>query len=402
MSNTLMQGSPPAPEAQVTLANWLTPPFNRWSFQHVREVVPTAGILRGEGPATALRRSERHIEGIAFTPPAGGKGAGGEMTVGRMIAETFTDGFLVLHRGRIVAERYDNAMTPSSRHIVFSVSKSITATLAGVLVDRGQLDPDAPVTRYIPEVANSAYGDATVRHVLDMTVSVNFVEDYLDKTGDFARYRDSTGWIPIVDPNNLGDLRKFLATMKRGAEPHGTRFHYVSPNSDLLGWILERASGRRYAELLSDLVWAPMGAEFDADIAVERKGAARAAGGFSAALRDLGRFGEMMRCRGVAQGRQVIPGWWIDDIRNNGDPATWKKGELAAMLPIARYRSKWYTLDNEHSAYCAIGIHGQWIYVDPIAEVVIVKVSSQPLAVDEYMDRLCPVGFHAISRALMR
>ncbi len=402
MSNTLMQGSPPAPEAQVTLANWLTPPFNRWSFQHVREVVPTAGILRGEGPATALRRSERHIEGIAFAPPAGGKGAGGEMTVGRMIDETFTDGFLVLHRGRIVAERYDNGMLPSSRHIVFSVSKSITATLSGVLVDRGQLDPDAPVTRYIPEVANSAYGDATVRHVLDMTVSVNFIEDYLDKTGDFARYRDSTGWIPAADPNNLGDLRKFLAAMKRGAEPHGTRFHYVSPNSDLLGWILERASGRRYAELLSDLVWAPMGAEFDADIAVERKGAARAAGGFSAALRDLGRFGEMMRCRGVAQGRQVIPGWWIDDIRNNGDPATWKKGELAALLPIARYRSKWYTLDNEHGAYCAIGIHGQWIYVDPIAEVVIVKVSSQPLAVDEYMDRLCPVGFHAISRALMR
>lgn len=402
MSNTLMQGCPPAPEAQVTLANWLTPPFNRWSFQHVREVVPTAGILRGEGPATVLRRSERNIEGIAFAPPAGGKGAGGETTVGRMIAETFTDGLLVLHRGRIVAERYDNAMTPSSRHIVFSVSKSITATLAGVLVDRGQLDPDAPVTRYIPEVANSAYGDATVRHVLDMTVSVNFVEDYLDKTGDFARYRDSTGWIPITDPNNLGDLRKFLATMKRGAEPHGTRFHYVSPNSDLLGWLLERASGRRYAALLTELVWAPMGAEFDADIAVERKGAARAAGGFSAALRDLGRFGEMMRCRGVAQGRQVIPGWWIDDIRNNGDPAAWKKGELAAMLPIARYRSKWYTLDNEHGAYCAIGIHGQWIYVDPIAEVVIVKVSSQPLAVDEYMDRLCPVGFHAISRALMR
>src|SRR5690348_701300 len=177
MSNTLMQGSPPAPEGQVTLANWLTPPFNRWSFQHVREVVPTVGILRGEGPATALRRSERHIDGITFTPPAGGKHSGGETTVGKMIAETFTDGFLVMHRGRIVAERYDNAMTPSSRHIVFSVSKSITATLAGVLVDRGQLDPDSPVTRYIPEVANSAYGDATVRHVLDMTVSVNFVED---------------------------------------------------------------------------------------------------------------------------------------------------------------------------------------------------------------------------------
>jgi CubicO group peptidase (beta-lactamase class C family) len=398
----LMRGFPPAPEGQVTLANWLRPPFNRWSFQHVREVVPTAGIHRGDGPPAPLRRSERNIERIAFAKPAGTENPGSETTAGQMIAQTYTDGFLVLHRGRIVAERYDNAMTPSSRHIVFSVSKSITATLAGVLVDRGQLDPDSPVTRYVPEVANSAYGDSTVRHVLDMTVSVNFIEDYLDKTGDFARYRDSTGWIPIADPNNLGDLRSFLATMKRGAEPHGARFHYVSPNSDLLGWILERAAGQRYVQLLSELVWQPMGAECDADIAVERKGAARAAGGISATLRDLGRFGEMMRCRGMAAGHQVIPGWWIDDIRSQGDVAAWRKGEMAVQLPIHRYRSKWYSLDNGHGAFCAIGIHGQWIYIDPLAEAVIVKLSSQPLAVDEPMDRLSMAGFHGICLALMR
>ena len=400
MPQSLMQGFPPAPEAQVTLANWLTPPFNRWSFQHVREVVPTAGILRGEGPASVLRRSERALDRIAFASPAGGK-TSGEMNIGRMIADTYTDGFLVLHRGRIVAEQYDNHLKPASRHIVFSVSKSITATLAGVLVNSGALDPDSPVTRYIPEVASSAYGDATVRHVLDMSVSVNFVEDYLDKTGDYARYRDSTAWKPPADPNNLADLRSFLATMKRGDEPHGARFHYVSPNSDLLGWILERASGRRYAELMTELLWQPMGAEFDADIAVERKGAARAAGGISAALRDLGRFGEMMRCRGMAGGRQVIPAWWVDDIRTHGDPVAWKKGELAPVLPIARYRSKWYSVANDHEAFCAIGIHGQWIYVDPVADVVIVKVSSQPLAVDEHMDRLCLVGFDAICRSLM-
>jgi CubicO group peptidase (beta-lactamase class C family) len=266
-----------------------------------------------------------------------------------------------MHRGTIIDERYDNGLAPSSRHIVFSVSKSITATMAGVLVGRGQLDPDSPVTRYIPEMAGSAYGDCTVRHVLDMTVSVNFVEDYLDKTGDFARYRDSTGWIPITDPNKLGDLRSFLATMKRGAEPHGERFHYVSPNSDLLGWLLERASGERYVSLLTELVWRPMGAEFDADIAVERRGAARAAGGISASLRDLAR-----------------------------------------LLPGGRYRSKWYSVGNDHDALCAIGIHGQWIYVDPVAEAVIIKVSSQPLALDDPMDRLLLTGFKGLCKALSR
>jgi CubicO group peptidase (beta-lactamase class C family) len=393
----LMQGFPPAPEGQVTLENWLRPPFNRWSFQHVREIVPTAGILRPQGRSSLLRRSPRAIERIAFQAPDGS-----ESTIGKLLDETFTDGFLVMHRGTVIDERYDNRLTPSSRHIVFSVSKSITATMAGVLVDRGQLDPDSPVTRYIPEVAGSAYGDCTVRHVLDMTVSVNFVEDYLDKTGDFARYRDSTGWIPITDPNKLGDLRSFLATMKRGAEPHGTRFHYVSPNSDLLGWILERATGERYASLLTELLWRPMGAEFDADIAVERRGAARAAGGISASLRDLARFGEMMRCRGMVAGRQVIPGWWIDDIRRNGDEAAWNKGDLAHMLPGGRYRSKWYSVGNDHDAFCAIGIHGQWIYVDPAAEAVIIKVSSQPLALDDPMDKLLLAGFKGLCKALSR
>ncbi len=393
----LMQGFPPAPDAQVTLANWLSPPFNRWSFQHVREILPTAGILRREGRASPLRRSPRALERIAFQAPDGS-----EWTVGRLLERTFTDGFLVMQRGTVIEERYDNHLTPSSRHIVFSVSKSITAALTGVLVDRGLLDPDSPVTRYIPEVAKSAYGDCTVRHVLDMTVSVNFVEDYLDKTGDFARYRDSTGWIPITDPNNLADLRSFLATMKRGAEPHGARFHYVSPNSDLLGWLLERASGERYASLMTGLLWQPMGAEFDAEVAVERRGAARAAGGISAALRDLGRFGELMRRRGMAENRQVIPGWWIDDIRRNGDPEAWKKGDLNYILPGGRYRSKWYSVGNDHDAFTAIGIHGQWIYVDPAAEAVIVKVSSQPLALDDPMDKLLLAGFHGLCQALMR
>jgi len=393
----LMQGSPPAPEAQVSLANWLKPPFNRWSFQHVREVVPTAGIHRGRGPSLMLGRSDRAVERIAFQTPQGG-----ESTIGTMLADTFTDGFLVMQRGRILSERYDNHQTPDARHIVFSVSKSITASLAGTLVDRGLLDPDSPVTRYIPEVAGAAYGDCTVRHVLDMTVSTDFVEDYLDATGDFARYRASTGWIPIVDPKNLSDLRTFLATLKRGAEPHGTRFHYVSPNSDLLGWILERTAGVHYARLISEMMWQPMGAEFDADIAVDRQGAPRAAGGISASLRDLGRFGEMMRRRGMAGGRQVLPGWWVDDIREKGDPVAWQKGEMLHLIPRGHYRSKWYKIGNEHDAFCAIGIHGQWIYVDPAAEVVIVKVSSQPLAVDDPMDKLTLAGFHGLCSALVR
>lgn len=392
----LMQGFPPSPDHQVTLANWLKPPFNRWSFHHVREILPTAAIHRAPGPASILRRSERSVDRIAFQGPDGQ-----EWTIGRMLAASYTDSFLVMQRGRILAERYDNANNADSRHIVFSISKSFTGSLAGVLAERRLLDPESPVTRYIPEAAGSAYGDCTVRHVLDMTVSVDFVEDYLDSTGDYARYRAATAWIPVADVAKASDLRGFLVTMKRGAEPHGARFHYVSPNSDLLGWVLERASGVAYPRLLSEFIWQPMGAEFDGDVAVDRRGAPRPAGGICVVLRDLARFGEMMRRRGMAKGRQIVPGWWIDDILANGDGAAWKKGDLAHLLPHGRYRSKWYSIGNDHNAFCAIGIHGQWVYVDPAADMVVAKLSSQPLALDDPTDKLMLAGFHALGKALM-
>src|SRR5437667_380731 len=118
------------------------------------------------------------------------------------------------------------------------------------------------------------------------------------------------------------------------------------------------SSGLRFARLLSELLWQPMGAEFDADLAVDRLGAARAAGGICASLRDLARFGEMMRRDGMADGRQVIPSRWIDDIRNQGDAAAWQEGEGMRLLPQGRYRSKWYMTGNDHDAFRPIGIHG--------------------------------------------
>ncbi len=390
----LMRGFPPPPERQATLANWRQPPFNRWAFRNVRQILPTANIARSPSAPWALGRGERAIGRIGFQGPDGQEG-----DIDSMLRATFTDGFLVLQRGRVLMERYDNGLTPETPHIVFSISKSITGSLAGILAERGQIDPEAPVTRHIPEAAASAYGDATLRHVLDMTVSTDFVEDYLDPEGDFARYRVATGWNP-VEPAKATDLRGFLVTLRRGKHAHGTRFHYVSPHSDLLGWILERASGRPYAELLAEALWQPMGAELDAYVTVDRLGAARSAGGVCTTLRDLARFGKMMRCRGVAQGRPVVPGWWVDDILEKGDPAAWQFSEMAKLMPKARYRSQWYALGNESGAFAAIGIHGQWIYVDPAAELTIAKLSSQPLPVDEAADRLLLAAFDSLARAL--
>ncbi len=391
----LMIGFPPPADRQVTLENWRLPPFNSWAFHHVREILPTANIAHQAGGASPLSRQERQLGEIAFRGPDQQ-----DWTVARMLTASSTDGLVVLKSGRVAAEQYFNGQTADAPHIVFSVSKSITGTLAGILVEQGQLDPDAPVIKYIPEAVSSAYGDCTVRHVLDMTVSIDFVEDYLNADGPFARYRMATGWNPIYDKARLNDLRSFLLTLPRDKHPHGERFYYVSPNSDMLGWILERAASKPYATLLSELIWKKMGAEDDAYITVDRLGAPRTAGGICTTARDLARFGDLMRCGGMAAGKRVVPAAWVEDILRNGDRAAWERGASAQFLPQGRYRSKWYMIGNAHGAYCAIGIHGQWIYVDPAAEVVIAKVSSQPLPVDEAIDRLLLTGFDAIARAL--
>ena len=388
----VMRGFPPAPENQVSLANWREPPYNRWAFHHVSQVVPVAQIGRGANPGAELGRDIHDLDAIAF------EGIGGEeTTVGRYLLDSYTDGFMVLLGGHVIIERYYNGMAPDSRHIIFSVSKSVTASLSGILADRGRLDPDAQITDYVPEVEGSAYGDATVRHLLDMTVGIRFVEDYTDTEGDFARYRMATGWMPTPGGEPPAYLREFLPTLTKEGE-HGAMFHYVSPSSDLLGWVLERATDTPFNELLSREIWAPMGAEYDAYVAVDPLGAPRAAGGICVTLGDLARFGQMHLEGGLANGAQIVPEWWIRDLRENGDPAAWAAGELAESMPNTVYRSKWYIMAG--GAYCGLGIHGQTVFVDPASGLVAVKLSSHPAALDEALDDNLFRALAAIAEAL--
>jgi CubicO group peptidase (beta-lactamase class C family) len=302
---------------------------------------------------------------------------------------------MVLHQGTVVHEWYRNPECSREPHILFSVSKSVTAILAGVLWGDGLLDPDAPVTRYVPELAQSVYGDVTVRHLLDMTVSLQFNEDYLNPDELYLRYRQATGWNPRQP--DFETTRDFLARLNKNTHPHGERFHYRSPNSDLLGWVVERASGRKLAELLSERIWKPMGAEADAYITLDPAGAARTAGGICMMVADLARFGEMIRCRGIANGRQIVPGAWIDDIRSGGCVDQWVKGDMTNFVARGRYRSKFYNLVDS-SAFMGIGIHGQWLYIDPDADLVIAKFSSQEQPVKDSLDHMHLAAFAALSR----
>jgi len=375
----------PEPE----LANWRQHPFNVRGFVELGNLIATQPIKAGSSTPLA---SGPQLD-LASLPVDHDTAAG-------LLEASNTDGFLVLKDGAIVSEVYGPALRATTPHIIFSVSKSVTGALAGVLVERGELDTGAPVTQYVPELKASAWGDATVRQVLDMTVSVRFIEDYLDPKGDVARYRVAMDWNPPGVFPYEGGLHHFLSTLPRDREPHGERFQYLSPNSDLLGWILERASGATMAELLTRHLWQPLGAETDGFITVDRHGGARTAGGICVTLRDLARFGDMMRLGGRANGRQVIPADWVEDIATSGSEEAWRKGEMTGLFQHARYRSKWYIPLDRPRVLVAIGIHGQWIYIDRDAGVTIVKMSSQPLPVDEPLDLRLVAMFRAIADRL--
>lgn len=391
LPKNLMTEFPPARDNLVTLANWRTQPSSDWSFHNVRRLLPTANIAASKNPVP-LESSLTEIGRVAF------EGTKGPITLRDALRTTNTKGFVVLHRGRIATEWYAGGMDATTPHIVFSVSKSICGALGGVLADKGLLNPNRPVTDYVPEVSSSVYGGCSVRHLLDMSVGIAFTEDYVDPDGDVARYRRAVGWDVIKPGQSAMQLREFLATQRPDGKAHGHAFHYVSTNTDMLGWVYERAAGRALSDLLSEYLWTPLGAESDAYITLDAEGAMRAAGGICAAPRDLARFGEMIRRRGVANGRQVIPGWWIDDINDNGDPEAWARGEFAEMFPDAAYRSKFYQLDRQRRTLCCLGIHGQYIYIDPISELVIVRVAAEPIPLDVESTRSWARAFQAIVR----
>ena len=391
-----MAGFPPGQEGQVTLANWRTAPFNKWSFTHLRELIPTAAIAADPGAASEMSAASADLGGMSF------EFGGSRYDLERFLTETDTDGMLVLREGAIVHEHYGPGMDAATPHFFASVTKSVLGLVAGVLAGRGTLDVGRPVTEWIPEVAETAWAGATLRDLLDMRVGVLFDEDYLATSGPIIEYRKAQGWDPLAPGETPSDLRSFFRTLTEPDGGHGGAFHYVSPNTDLLGWVIERAAGRRYPDLVSELLWKPMGATSDAYITVDRLGAPRAAGGMCATLRDLALVGQLVANRGWGEERQVVPADWIDDILTGGEPAAWDAGDLAPYFPgmEAHYRSKWYVRRGGAPMAFGVGVFGQNVFVDPEHGIVVAKFSSQAPPLDERLIALTMRGVDAIRRHL--
>jgi CubicO group peptidase (beta-lactamase class C family) len=395
-----MVGTPPPADKMIRFADgsFYRFPQWRWTFSHWREFRPTVAVSRGARPVLSLPSGLRSdLDAVTFIPLGGTV----PMTWADSLVANYTDGIVVLHRGRIVYERYFGALAADRQHIAFSVTKSFFGTLAALLVAEGKLDPAAPVARYLPELAGSGFGDATVAQVLDMTTAIDFVENYVGRSPSMDRYRYATGFAARpADYTGPAAIFGFLPTVEKKGR-HGEEFHYRTPNVDVVAWLIARVTGKSPAVLLSERIWSRIGAEDDAYLQVDADGVPVAGSTLNSRLRDLARFGELMRRDGHMDGEQILPRAVVEEIRRGASREAFKAGGYPT-LPGWSYHDFWWVSHDDHEVYMARGIHGQAIYIDPKAEMVIARFASHPLAGNVNLDPTSLPAYRALAEHLMK
>lgn len=373
------------------LSNWRDSPNNQWSFNNINKVLRVDTIPRSSNPATPSPQRLNSFSSFQLNLPSGTTlGLEGFLTASQ------SDALLVLHDSEVVLERYARQATPHAPHILMSMSKSVCGLLVGILQAQGRLSVDDAVATYVPEVRGTAYEHVTVRQCIDMRAGLA----YADGT---PAYRVAAGWNPPSGaPGEATDLHSFIREF-RPTGPQDDRFEYVSVNTDLIGWVLERASGgqRSLAGLVHELLWEPMGAESEAWMATDQAGHARAAGGLCATLRDVARLGQVLVDGGKAQGREVVPARWIEDIVHGGDKDAFARGSWASGgFKGLAYRS-FCLAREEEDVIIGLGIFGQMLFVDRKNKIVMVKFGSQETGIDSKMTGLGVLGWQEVRRVLL-
>ena len=397
-----MQGAPPPLAQQIRFEDdrALNFPQIRWSLSHMRELVPTVAIWRGSGAASELGAaaagSAAAIDALAFKDMHG-------RTLGwpQSLQDTYTDGIVVLHRGRRVYERYFGALQPHLPHCCFSITKSYAATLAATLIHEGVLDENRTVSYYLPEMTGTAYREATLRQVLDMQIGVAYSELYADPKAHIWDYSRAGGLRSrprdYAGPTNFYE---YLQTLRPEGD-HGAAFAYKTVNTEVMCWVMKRVTAVALQDMLSDRIWSRIGCEQDGYITVDSIGVPMGGAGLSASLRDLCRFGELMRCEGAWHGRQIIPAAVVADTRRGADPRKFAMAEYT-LLPGYSYRNMWWVAHNPLGLFEGRGIHGQRLYIVPQAELVIARFASHPIASSAANDPITLPAFAALSQLLMK
>ncbi|MEO0505596.1 MAG: serine hydrolase [Bacteroidota bacterium] len=399
--NTLgwMSGFPPSEEKTVSAidGSFFKFPALRYSVCHMRQFMPTTEVQASNGKRYKFKsRLDSNIDRVTFIPSNSSE----PMTFKTALGKNYTDGLLILHKGKIVYEYYFGALKPDGVHAAMSVSKTFTGTLGGLLVEEGLLDANKTGADYVPELKGSAFGDATIRQILDMTTGLKYSEDYSDPKAEIWAF--SAAGNPFPKPasyNGPNNYYEYLKTVQEEGN-HGDVFGYKTINTDVMGWIVSKVTGKSIPQLLSERIWQPLGTHYDGYFQVDGAGIAFAGGGFSANMRDMAMFGEMVRKKGKFNKKQILPAALIEDIMNGGDRDAFSQSVYGSLTGWS-YRDMWWVTHNEHGALAARGVHGQTIYIDPVAEMVLVRFSSHPEAKNAKIDPTSLPAYHAVAKYLL-
>ncbi len=358
------------------------------SQRHMASIFPSR-VVRRSGPVLVLPRAQRDLSAVFY------EWNGRRHSLDELLARTYTAGFLVIKDGNIVDERYFGGADENSSFTSWSMAKSVTSTLVGIAIAEGRISGvDAPVSGYIPELAGSGYDGVPIRDLLDMSSGVDFSEVYINPESTVEKM----WWEAMVRETRR--LNDFAVSIRR-AEPPGTRFAYRSLDTQVLGWMLTRVAGKPLADYLSEKIWAPLGMEHDAAWLTDRPGPDGMEAAYcclNASLRDYGRFGLMILNRGRLNGREIAPERWIREATRPA-AAPMEFGRLDPGYPLG-YGYQWWLLPGPDHAFAAAGINFQFIYINPAANLVIVKTSAFPTPWNTPLEMETYAAFAAIGHFL--
>ena len=381
---------------EANSGNWIDSPHNRWGFLHVRELTRTARIGASLHPIDSLPRHPRDFSEFAFDH------LDRRWIFGEMLEATYTDGLMVVHDGDVLFEHYGGLMKPSDTHLLMSVSKSLTSTLAGVLVATGTIDPTALVPDYIDSLRGTSWEGCTLQHLLDMRAGTKFdEEDYDNPDSDGRIIEEVSGYTTRVRTDIPADTYEWIAQLPN-ASRHGGPFQYRSILPDVLAWVMCEATGQTFAELFSKHIWSLVAAR-DAEIIVDESGFPVVEGGICTTLEDLARFGVMCLQRGEFAGRQIVPSEWMHR------PTTRNPELIDAFVlppqagragPNSCYHDFWWVYDSVTGVYCGLGINGQTLMIHHPSNTVIAKFSTWPDRMDYALADLTDAGLLALCGSL--
>lgn len=363
----VMQGFPPPADQVVNKSNAFTPARLRWALSNTRLLAPTAGIRHAAAPMPLPEQPAPGLDALPVT-------IGGEtLTLDAYLRATHTDGFIVLQRGRIVYERYFDGFRPDQTHAWASMTKSVTGLLAAQMIESGVLDAGAPLSRTVPELADTPFGSATLQQNLDMEVPTAYTPGIPPDIGLFG----AVGLVPRHEgaPASIAD---FLLTVRRVPDvAPGSAWFYQNGSPEAVAWAMQRATGQSWSALVERWLWRDF-AEDDAYVAVDRNAMAMASGGLYTTLRDAARFAERVRMGLGGVRGTLTPGTIRAALQPAHNAALFAKGNVIPGKDGYAYRDYWYQVNDGDGSFSAAGRFGQSILVNPRTALTVVKFSSSP------------------------